>query len=65
MDNSNFYDLSFLAPGHYTPEKSVKALDSTPQYTFGMRTQVEKPADTPGIGFHIIVEFNNTYNETR
>ena len=36
------------APGHYAPEKSVKALDFTPQYTFGMSTQVDKPADTPG-----------------
>jgi len=37
-----------LAPGHYAPEKSVKALGYAPEYTFGTRTQIEKPADTPG-----------------
>ena len=40
--------LIYLAPGDYAPEKSTRILDCTPQYTFGMRTQIEKPLDTPG-----------------
>lgn len=39
-----------LAPGHYAPEKSAKLLlDNAPKYTFGIKSQLEKPADTPGI----------------
>lgn len=39
----------FTAPGDYTPEKSAAALlDNAPKYTFGMRTQIYKPNDTPG-----------------
>lgn len=36
-----------IAPGAYCPEK-VK-LDSSPQFSFGLRLAVEKPSDTPGI----------------
>lgn len=35
-----------LAPGTYSPEK-VK-LDATPRYSFGLRTPLDKPSDTPG-----------------
>lgn len=31
----------------YAPERNLTALDSTPKYSFGMKTQVEKPNDTP------------------
>lgn len=37
------------APGQYNPEKSSSLfLDDAPKYTFGMKTQTEKPSDTPG-----------------
>jgi len=35
-----------LAPGTYQPEKTK--LDSVPQFTFGLRTPLDKPSDTPG-----------------
>jgi hypothetical protein len=38
------------APGDYNPEKSEKVVhDNSPKYTFGLKTQVEKPSQTPGI----------------
>lgn len=37
------------APGDYDPDKAVKVIhDSSPKYTFGLKTNVEKPVDTPG-----------------
>lgn len=42
--------IYFVAPGAYCPEK-VK-LDKAPQYSFGLRTPIEKPNDTPGISSH-------------
>lgn len=39
--------MKFSAPGAYSPEK-VK-LDTMPKYSFGLRTSVDKPSDTPGI----------------
>lgn len=37
------------APGDYNPEKATSViLDTSPKYTFGMRTQVEKRSETPG-----------------
>lgn len=45
---NNFFSY-ISAPGDYVPEKSAAALlDNAPKYTFGMRTQVYKPSDTPG-----------------
>lgn len=35
-----------LAPGTYCPEK-IK-LDNAPQFTFGLKTSLNKPSDTPG-----------------
>jgi len=43
------------APGDYNPEKSEKVVhDNSPKYTFGHKTQVEKPSQTPGIVFVMI-----------
>jgi hypothetical protein len=40
------------APGDYNPEKSEKVVhDNAPKYTFGLKTQVEKPSQTPGTVF--------------
>lgn len=36
-----------LAPGTYHPEKM--RMDKAPQFTFGLRTSLDKPSDTPGI----------------
>lgn len=36
------------APGDYNPEKSASKMDNSPKYTFGLKTQVGKPVDTPG-----------------
>lgn len=48
----NIHPITFSniisAPGDYDPEKSSALLDNAPKYTFGMRTQVYKPNDTPG-----------------
>nr|CAD7441199.1 unnamed protein product [Timema bartmani] len=33
------------APGDYSPEKTV---DHSPKYTFGLKTQTDKPSTTPG-----------------
>jgi hypothetical protein len=38
------------APGDYNLGKSEKVVhDTSPKYTFGFKTQVEKPSQTPGI----------------
>ena len=39
--------MNIIAPGAYCPEKV--RLDKAPQYSFGLRTIVEKPNDTPGM----------------
>lgn len=39
--------MIFSAPGAYSPEKMK--LDTTPKYSFGLRTSLDKPSDTPGI----------------
>lgn len=37
------------APGDYNPQKAEKIiLDSSPKYSFGVKTQVEKVSCTPG-----------------
>lgn len=37
------------APGDYNPQKAEKIiLDSSPKYSFGVKTQVEKISCTPG-----------------
>jgi hypothetical protein len=38
------------APGAYSPEKSADLLESTPKYTFGLKTQVGKPSNYPAPG---------------
>ena len=43
------------APGDYNPEKSEKVVhDNSPKYTFGLKTQVEKPSETPGAALHVL-----------
>jgi hypothetical protein len=43
------------APGDYKPEKAVKVVhDSSPKYTFGLKTQVEKPSQTPGAAVQVL-----------
>lgn len=43
------FKSNIIAPGDYTPEKSATSLlDTSPKYSFGMKTQVAKPSDTPG-----------------
>jgi hypothetical protein len=43
------------APGDYNPEKYENFVhDNAPKYTFGLKTQVEKPSQTPGTVFLII-----------
>lgn len=40
---------NFPAPGDYNPEKAEKVThESTPKFTFGLKTQVEKTSSTPG-----------------
>lgn len=37
------------APGDYEPQKSDNFIhDNSPRFTFGLKTQVEKPNATPG-----------------
>lgn len=37
------------APGDYDPEKAEKVIhDNSPKYTFGLKTNKDKPVDTPG-----------------
>lgn len=38
--------MIFSAPSAYSPE-NVK-WDTTPKYSFGLRTSLDKPSDTPG-----------------
>lgn len=39
---------NFPAPGDYNPEKAEKVIhEHSPQYTFGLKTQVEKPNPNP------------------
>lgn len=47
----------FIAPGDYCPEKAITALDSTPKYTFGFKTNVEKPFETPGICLYLFYNY--------
>lgn len=46
LKTCKIYGQVCLAPGTYHPEKT--RLDSTPQFTFGLRTSLDKPSDTPG-----------------
>lgn len=40
---------NFPAPGDYNPDKAEKVIhDNSPKYTFGLKTNVGKPVDTPG-----------------
>lgn len=40
---------NFPAPGDYDPNKAEKVIhDNSPKYTFGLKTNKEKPVDTPG-----------------
>lgn len=40
---------NFPAPGDYDPDKAEKVIhDNAPKYTFGLKTNVDKPVDTPG-----------------
>ncbi|CAH1127285.1 unnamed protein product [Ceutorhynchus assimilis] len=39
---------NFPAPGDYNPDKAEKVIhDASPKYTFGLKTNVGKPLDTP------------------
>lgn len=41
------------APGDYNPEKSEKTIhENSPKYTFGVKTNVDKPVNTPGMFFN-------------
>lgn len=45
---------NFPAPGDYNPDKAEKVVhDNSPKYTFGLKTNVGKPVDTPGEGPNI------------
>lgn len=49
---------NFPAPGDYNPDKAGKVIhDNSPKYTFGLKTNVEKPLDTPGKSADIITRF--------
>lgn len=49
----------FSAPGAYSPEK-IK-LDAAPKYSFGLRTPLDKPNNTPGsLLYFLIVRLNKT-----
>jgi len=37
------------APGTYSPEKNVDALSDTPKYSFGLKPDLNKPNNVPGI----------------
>lgn len=40
---------NFPAPGDYNPDKAGKVVhDASPKFTFGLKTNVEKPLGTPG-----------------
>lgn len=41
---------TLVAPGAYQPEKSSLLLDRKPAFTFGLKTIVEKPNNTPAPG---------------
>lgn len=51
--------LCTLAPNSYNTEKVV--LDSSPKYSFGNRVNLEKPAETPGI-YYLLLLFVITAN---
>lgn len=44
-----------IAPGEYSPEKTVTALDGSPSYTFGLKVNHQKPSDTPGTNLSFLV----------
>jgi Sperm-tail PG-rich repeat len=44
-----FFSYYYLAPGTYSPEKSMDALKDTPRYTFGHRPDLDKPNNLPGM----------------
>jgi len=51
--------MQFSAPGTYYPEK-VK-LDTTPQYSFGIKPSLEKANDTPGKYIDMLLIIYNRY----
>ena len=46
--NNLMFFVCTSAPGTYCPEKSYEAIDHTIQYSFGLKTQIEKQLNTPG-----------------
>lgn len=40
------------APGSYSPEKADKNIDTSPKYSFGLRTNHEVKSVTPGMPLH-------------
>lgn len=56
------------APGDYSPEKSDRALnDCSPKYTFGVKTQTDKPSNTPGMNslgypsLHVMIKLLSSF----
>lgn len=49
----NITSCLITAPGQYRLDRSgTIILGHSPKYTFGLKTQIEKPNDTPGILFY-------------
>lgn len=42
------FDFIFIGPGQYRPEKSK--LDHGPEYSFGLKPNIDKPDQVPGPG---------------
>jgi len=51
VSSFSYFINSQIAPGTYSPEKCSETYDSTPKYSFGLKPQLEKPSNTPGIFF--------------
>lgn len=48
---------SFKGPGEYNPEKTMLLLEKALQFTFGLRTNIDRPNNIPGIAVKLIPLF--------
>lgn len=44
----NRFNIWFKGPGEYSPEKAMLLLEKALQFTFGLRTNINRSNDIPG-----------------
>jgi len=48
MDFNLFFNFDIVGPGDYSPEKAMFLLQKALQFTFGLRSPINRTNDVPG-----------------